>query len=67
MATIKRVCPCDIDGICPYADMHSGYMGSCEYWCGAEEPQDEPGRWDIEPSRDDWDMDEDRYCDSIPY
>lgn len=43
--SIKRCCPCDVDGVCPYADMHSGYMGSCEYWCGAEEPQDNPSDW----------------------
>lgn len=43
--SIKRRCPCDVDGVCPYADMHSGYMGSCEYWCCAEEPQDNPSDW----------------------
>lgn len=36
---MKRVCPCDLDGVCPYEDFHSGYIGSCEYWCG-EEPED---------------------------
>lgn len=38
--SLRRETPCDIDGICPYADMHSGYMNSCEYWCGDEEPED---------------------------
>lgn len=48
--SIRRCCPCDTDGICPYEDMHSGYFGSCEYWCGAEEPQDDPECWeDDEP------------------
>ena len=28
---------------------------------------EEENRWEVESSRDDWDMDEDRYCDSIPY
>ena len=40
--SLKRECPCDTDGICPYESFHSGYLGSCEYWCGEDEPQDEP-------------------------
>lgn len=44
--SIRKNCPCDIDGVCPYEDMHSGYFGSCEYWCGAEEPQDTPETWE---------------------
>ena len=62
MASLRKNTPCDIEGICPYADMHSGYYNSCEYWCGADEPQDNPDdwdRWECEPSRDDWDTDED--------
>ncbi len=39
---VKRLCPCDIDGVCPYEDMHSGYWNSCEYWCGTDEPEDYP-------------------------
>jgi hypothetical protein len=35
-------CPCDLDGVCPY---ESDSWGSCEYWCGSEEPQDEPDEW----------------------
>lgn len=46
--SIRKKCPCDMDGICPYEDMHSGYMNGCEYWCGAEEPQDDPGTWEDE-------------------
>jgi len=37
--SIKAVCPCDLDGICPY---DAEYSSSCEYWCGAEEPEDYP-------------------------
>lgn len=44
--SLRRNCPCDLDGICPYEDMHSGYIGSCEYWCGAEEPEDDPEVWE---------------------
>ena len=43
---VRRVCPCDIDGICPYEDMHSGCWSSCEYWCGEDEPEDYPELWD---------------------
>ena len=39
--SLRRETACDF-GPCPYADMHSGYMNSCEYWCGAEEPEDYP-------------------------
>ena len=48
--SLRSNCPCDVEGICPYEDMHSGYMNSCEYWCGTGEPQDYP---------DDLDTDED--------
>ena len=37
--SIKCNCPCDIDGICPY---EAQYNRDCEYWCGAEEPEDYP-------------------------
>ena len=37
--SIRRETPCDLDGICPYA---AESYGSCEYWCGAEEPEDYP-------------------------
>ena len=56
--SLRSNCPCDVDGICPYEDMHSGYMNSCEWWCGADEPQDDPDgwdKWDCESTRDDWD------------
>lgn len=38
----QPICPCDMDGICPY-EAETG--GSCEYWCGEEEPQDDPDIW----------------------
>ena len=34
--------PCDFDGFCPY---DSEEYCSCEYWCGADEPQDDPEEW----------------------
>ncbi len=37
--SLRKVTPCDLDGICPY---ESGEYCSCEYWCGADEPQDYP-------------------------
>ena len=41
--SIRRDCPCDLDGVCPY---ESGEYCSCEYWCGADEPQDDPEDWE---------------------
>lgn len=35
--SLRQCTPCDFDGICPY---ESESEGSCEYWCGADEPQD---------------------------
>jgi len=35
---LKKNCPCDIDGICPYDSEHDY---TCEYWCG-----DDP-EWDV--------------------
>lgn len=40
--SVRNGCPCDLDGVCPY---ESESWGSCEYWCGSEEPQDEPDEW----------------------
>ena len=37
--SLRKVKPCDCDGICPY---ESESYGTCEYWCGADEPQDIP-------------------------
>lgn len=36
--------PCDF-GECPYS---AEYNRDCEYWCGANEPQDDPEIWDDE-------------------
>lgn len=36
--------PCDF-GECPY---NAEYNRDCEYWCGADEPQDDPEIWDDE-------------------
>ena len=41
--SIRSNCPCDIDGVCPY---DAEYFNSCEYWCGAEEPADDPEIWE---------------------
>lgn len=46
--SLKKTCPCDIDGICPYDDCHSGFFGSCEFWCGADEPEDTPEEYEPE-------------------
>lgn len=59
--SLRRNCPCDLDGICPYEDMHSGYIGSCEYWCGSDEPEDDPEVWD------DYDPDEKFYTSANPW
>ena len=71
--SLKKWTPCDEPDLegrhhCPYAD--DGDYVNCEYWCGAEEPEDYPeeyeeedswDRWECEPSRDDWDEDEPDY------
>lgn len=40
---LRKCTPCDCDGICPY---DAQYSGDCEYWCGSEEPQDDPDLWE---------------------
>lgn len=48
--SLRQHTPCDDyigqDGFhhCPYAD--DGDYVNCEYWCGAEEPQDDPEIWE---------------------
>jgi hypothetical protein len=47
--SLRNWTPCDepdLDGRhhCPYAD--DGDYVNCEYWCGAEEPQDDPEIWE---------------------
>lgn len=36
---LRKCTPCDCDGFCPY---DATYNCDCEYWCGAEEPADDP-------------------------
>lgn len=47
--------PCD-DGVCPF---DATYNHDCEYWCGAEEPQDDPKVWDDDEDEYDYDEGED--------
>lgn len=65
--SLKKWTPCDEPDLegrhhCPYAE--DGDYVNCEWYCGAEEPQDYPeedeeedpwDKWECEPSRDDWD------------
>lgn len=41
--SLHKNTPCDLNGVCPYES--EGYC-SCEYWCGADEPQDDPEQWE---------------------
>lgn len=41
--SLRKNCPCDIDGVCPY---DAEYSNDCEYWCGVEEPEDIPEDWE---------------------
>ena len=42
--SLRRETPCDF-GPCPY---EAEYYGTCEYWCGADEPQDYPTEYEEE-------------------
>ena len=50
--SLRQHTPCDevdpITGlhVCPYADGNA-YV-NCEWWCGADEPEDDPSMWDEE-------------------
>ena len=33
-ASRRRVCPCDLDGVCPY-DAETG--SNCDYWCPCDD------------------------------
>ena len=35
--SLRKETPCDYCGFCPY---EAEYNCDCEYWCGADEPQD---------------------------
>jgi len=41
--SLRRETPCDF-GPCPY---NSEFSDSCEYWCGADEPEDNPLEWEF--------------------
>ena len=41
--SLRKNTPCDCDGICPY---DSQSWGSCEWFCGEEEPQDNYEIWE---------------------
>lgn len=43
--SLRTICPCDSDGICPY---DAQYFDDCEYWCGDEEPEDDYNDYDDE-------------------
>ena len=43
--SLRQNTPCDCDGICPY---DAEYSYTCEYWCGADEPEDYPEVWEDE-------------------
>ena len=40
---VRKNTPCDFNGICPY---DSQSWGSCEWFCGEEEPQDNYEDWE---------------------
>ena len=42
--SLRLETPCDW-GECPYS---AEYGGDCEYWCGADEPQDDYEIWEEE-------------------
>ena len=60
--SLRNWTPCDEPDLegrhhCPYAD---GDYVNCEYYCGAEEPQDDPEIWEEdEENLEDWLSDED--------
>lgn len=51
--SLRKNTPCDY-GECPYEQN----MATCEYYCGADEPADEPDLWDAD-EQDIWDEDDD--------
>lgn len=42
--SLRKETPCDW-GDCPYMAM---YPGTCEYYCGLDEPEDEPEMYEEE-------------------
>lgn len=61
--SLRNWTPCDEPDLegrhhCPYAE--DGDYVNCEYYCGAEEPQDDPEIWEEdEEDLEDWLSDED--------
>lgn len=49
--SLRKCTPCDYDGHCPY---DAEYSRDCEYWCGADEPQDIPEEWEEEEESAEW-------------
>ena len=49
--SLRSITPCDY-GYCPY---DAEYSYTCEYWCGAPEPEDYP-----EIEEEDWIVDEEK-------
>ena len=49
--SLRKETPCDY-GVCPY---EAEYHNTCEYYCGAEEPQDDPEIWE------DWEAEQNQY------
>ncbi len=39
---VRKDTPCNW-GECPFS---AEYSHDCEYWCGADEPQDDPTLWE---------------------
>ncbi len=42
--SLRKETPCDY-GECPYA---AEYFNTCEYWCGADEPEDYPEEFETD-------------------
>ena len=49
--SIRKCTPCDCDGICPYDAI---YSRDCEYWCGADEPEDDYSGEELEEDYLEW-------------
>ena len=47
--SLRSITPCDFDGICPY---NAACINDCEYWCGADEPEDYPPEEESKDCRD---------------
>lgn len=68
--SLKKWTPCDEPDLegrhhCPYAD--DGDYVNCEYWCGAEEPEDYPEEYEEEPPDYEEEMETDLDVGFDPY